>query len=67
MHKVRDAGGIAAIATAEVLGTWQAVAGVLPGSEGSRTINMSFIEQQHGTGRHQNAGESRLKYRFSKD
>lgn len=67
VHKGREKGRVVAIVTAVVLGTWQAVAGVLKRSEASRTINTSFVERQHGTDRHHNARKSRRTYRFSKD
>lgn len=67
VHKERENGRVVAIVTAVVLGTWQAVAGVLKRSAASRTINTSFVERHHGTDRHHNARKSRRTYRFSKD
>jgi IS1 family transposase len=67
VHKERQGGRVVAIVTAVVLGTWQAVADALGRSRAGRTINTSFVERRHGTGRHRNARKSRRTYRFSKD
>jgi IS1 family transposase len=67
VHKKRERGRAVAIMCAEVLGTWQAVAGALERSTASRTINTSFLERHHLTDRHHNARKSRKTYRFSKD
>jgi IS1 family transposase len=67
VHKEREKGRVAAITTAVVLGTWQAVAGALERSKAGRTINTSFLERHHLTDRHHNARKSRKTYRFSKD
>jgi len=67
VHKEREKGRVVEVATAVVLGTWSAAAGVLEGSRASRTINTSFVERHHLTDRHHNARKSRKTYRFSKD
>lgn len=67
VHKERKQGRVVAIATAVILGTWQAVAGALSRSKVSQTINTSLVERQHGTDRQRNARKTRRTYRFSKD
>src|SRR5262249_50513783 len=67
VRKEREKGRVVAIATAVGLGTWQAVAGALHQSLGSRAINTWLVERHHGTDRQRNARKARRTYRFSKD
>jgi hypothetical protein len=66
-HKERETGRVVAILTAVLLGTWRAAAGALNRSTASRTINTSFVERPHPTGRPHDARRSRKTYRSSKD
>ncbi len=50
-----------------ILGTEGRLEAALEASSVSRTVNTSFVESQHRTGRGSNAWKSRQTYRFSKD
>jgi hypothetical protein len=65
--KERKGGRVVSIRRTVVLGDEGAVEEVLKASVCSRTINTSFVERRHATGRGQDARKSRRSYRFSQD
>jgi hypothetical protein len=67
VHKGREHGRVVAVEQKQVFGTAEALNGALDASSASQTVNTSFVERHHGTGRGRNARKSRKTYRFSKD
>jgi len=67
VRKERKNNRVVAVHRAVLLGSRQAIEGVLRASACSRTINTSFVVRQHATARCQNARRSRRTYWFSKD
>jgi hypothetical protein len=67
VEKVREKGRVVKILTRVVFGTMAAVMEALARSQVSRRINVSFLERENATDRHQNARKVRKTYTFSKD
>jgi hypothetical protein len=67
VEKRREKGRVVEIITRVVFGTMATVLAALERSAVSRSVNVSFLERQHGTDRHHNARKVRKTYTFSKD
>ena len=67
VHKEREQDGVVAVERRLVAGTEPQLEAALAASSVSRTVNISFVERQHGTDRGRNARKTRRTYRFSKD
>jgi IS1 family transposase len=67
VHKHREDNHVIAVEQRQVLGTPEALDGMLSKSTASRQVNTSFVERQNATDRGRNARKTRKTYRFSKD